>query len=212
MFTYLKANNIGLCLALFWEAWAVVLEIKGLFADADKVYTEGIERRADPLKRLRRAHQSFIVRMGKRALESSTNGGATAAAAPLDDSDERARDALAQLPTHRHVSAIRQPVIGAPRGLPSSSSVARPSATSASSASSRTARGNAFVVYDETSENGSAPIVPATPSAPNDPWAEAHLKENARVAEKWTDYKVPQQGRAIAPVVASMSSTPMPAL
>ncbi len=29
VFTYLKANNIGLCFSLFWEAWAVVLEMKG---------------------------------------------------------------------------------------------------------------------------------------------------------------------------------------
>ena len=186
MFTYLRANEIGLCFALFWEAWAVVLELKEAFGDADKVYVEGIARGADPVKRLRLSQQAFIKRMGRRLLSQS------ATPARADSDDDRVRAALAQLPTH--VGALREPIAaGRGGGLPGARASVAP-------------RHNAgFVVFDENASGGAS--APTLSSSLVDPWAEAHVKENVGKAEKWSDYSVPQQGRAVAPVVAKLPPT-----
>jgi len=66
IFLYMRAQNIGQCLALFYEAFASVLEAKHQFAMADRCYAEGIERGAAPLDRLHRRHEEFQARMMRR--------------------------------------------------------------------------------------------------------------------------------------------------
>lgn len=45
IFRFLRANEIGVRHALLWEAWAAVLEARGEWARADKVYEEGLQVR-----------------------------------------------------------------------------------------------------------------------------------------------------------------------
>lgn len=42
IFKFLRSNGIGCNLALFYEAWALVLESKGRHQDADQIFQEGI--------------------------------------------------------------------------------------------------------------------------------------------------------------------------
>lgn len=185
VFAYLRANSIGLCHALFWEAWAVVLEMKGSHALADKAYVEGIERAAQPLKRLRRSHQAFITRMARRVLDQVNNPDASVPPSSSSSAPSSVRDALATLPTRDSVVPAQR--AGAPRlqqGIPSSgASAPLPNAS--------------FRVFDENASaagalHSEANQLPGSTGSHADPWAEAHAKENTRRAEKWSDFRVPQ--------------------
>lgn len=44
MFLFLEDHNIGRDHALFYEAYAAYLELKGNFSQADLVYQEGVKR------------------------------------------------------------------------------------------------------------------------------------------------------------------------
>lgn len=44
VFNYMYTKGIGHQLSLFYEAYALVLELKGDFSKADLVYTEGVQR------------------------------------------------------------------------------------------------------------------------------------------------------------------------
>ena len=189
MFAYLRANQIGLVHALFWEAWACVLELKNAHALADKAFVEGIERGAEPLKRLRRAHQAFITRMARRALDQIS--GADASSLPPASASAASRDALSTLPARATVSALRP------------STAASRAQHGIGGAAPTTARPNAsFHVFDENgAADAAAPRTAELPGATGshaDPWAEAHAKENARRAEKWSDFRVPQSKTAAA--------------
>lgn len=58
---YLRVNGIGANLALFYEAWAMVLENKGKMKEADEIFTEGITKyvRVSPTER---PHNSVSLR------------------------------------------------------------------------------------------------------------------------------------------------------
>ena len=59
IFTFLRAHGIGQGFALFYEAWAALLERKEDFATADRVYQEGVRAHAAPIERLRQRHADF---------------------------------------------------------------------------------------------------------------------------------------------------------
>ncbi|GJQ09239.1 hypothetical protein GpartN1_g1030.t1 [Galdieria partita] len=66
IFEYMDANDIGKEFSLFYEAYALVLEKNRKFSESDRIYMEGIHRRASPLERLEKRHQEFQHRMVKR--------------------------------------------------------------------------------------------------------------------------------------------------
>ncbi|KAJ1674674.1 protein kinase, partial [Spiromyces aspiralis] len=69
VFKYLLANNVGDALAMFYEEYADLLEGRGKTALADEIYLLGINRKAQPLDRLRRRHENFqrrIIALEKR--------------------------------------------------------------------------------------------------------------------------------------------------
>ena len=66
MFTLMRQHQIGQRLALFYEAYAVVLETKRQYALADRCYALGLERSAQPVDRLQRRHAEFKARMMRR--------------------------------------------------------------------------------------------------------------------------------------------------
>jgi hypothetical protein len=66
IFEYMYANDIGKNFSLFYEAYALVLEKNRKFAESDRMYVEGIHRKASPLERLEKRHQEFQHRMVRR--------------------------------------------------------------------------------------------------------------------------------------------------
>ena len=80
IFDYLYGRRIGETHTLFWESWAAVLEAKRKLNAADKVFSRGIQMRAQPDGRLRRAHEQFQGRMMRRIMKG---GGDEAAPSSL---------------------------------------------------------------------------------------------------------------------------------
>ncbi|EME32554.1 serine/threonine protein kinase [Galdieria sulphuraria] len=66
IFEYMYANDIGKEFSLFYEAYALILEKNRKFSESDRIFMEGINRRASPLERLQKRHQEFQHRMVKR--------------------------------------------------------------------------------------------------------------------------------------------------
>ncbi|PRP89065.1 hypothetical protein PROFUN_02343 [Planoprotostelium fungivorum] len=73
VFKFMQANRIGEYVSTFYEAWAIVLESKGNFSSAEKVYKKGIKMLAEPIDNLKKAYLSYQMRMGRRAYEMSLN-------------------------------------------------------------------------------------------------------------------------------------------
>jgi checkpoint serine/threonine-protein kinase len=65
-FTYLARHSIGEGLALFYEEFAAWLESAGRWAQAEEVYTLGIQREARPAERLLRKFGEFQLRYEQR--------------------------------------------------------------------------------------------------------------------------------------------------
>lgn len=86
IFAYLSANAIGRNFAVFYEAHATFLELRGSHEAARRVYDEGVEAMAQPIERLRTKRKGFEVRMAKRkaraAKAHSANAEAIAAPPP----------------------------------------------------------------------------------------------------------------------------------
>lgn len=68
VFRYLRANNIGQKLALFYVALAWVSEHRGNFPKAEKAYEKGIECNAQPIDMLLKRQKEFRRRMSRHWL------------------------------------------------------------------------------------------------------------------------------------------------
>lgn len=68
VFRYLYSNGIGEDLALFYVAWAFVVERAKNYALADKIYTRGKNRLAQPVEELKEKHRQFQRRMSRVAI------------------------------------------------------------------------------------------------------------------------------------------------
>ncbi len=68
VFRYLRANNIGQKLALFYVAMAWVCEHRGNFPKAEKAYEKGIECNAQPIDMLLKRQKEFRRRMSRHWL------------------------------------------------------------------------------------------------------------------------------------------------
>ncbi|KNC86180.1 hypothetical protein SARC_01658 [Sphaeroforma arctica JP610] len=63
IFKFLKSREIGVTLALLYEAYSLALETKGSKKQASLVYEEGIQNNAQPLERLKRRHREYQMRL-----------------------------------------------------------------------------------------------------------------------------------------------------
>ncbi|KAI8871885.1 hypothetical protein GQ42DRAFT_112283, partial [Ramicandelaber brevisporus] len=63
VFEYMRNNEIGLDLALYYEEYARVLELHGKHQKADLVLKQGIAHGADPVVRLKRRYEEFQQRV-----------------------------------------------------------------------------------------------------------------------------------------------------
>lgn len=74
MFKFIRQQNIGQSLSLYYEAYAHALERKGSYDSAMQVYEEGIRRQASPLDRLKKGFEDFQYRMVERAQKTALTG------------------------------------------------------------------------------------------------------------------------------------------
>ncbi|KAH3744810.1 Mitotic spindle checkpoint component mad3 [Pelomyxa schiedti] len=72
-FHTMKANGIGLSLALFWDAWAVMLETNFKYREAYQTYKDGIACNARPVERLKSHMTKFLTRMANRKKPDTTS-------------------------------------------------------------------------------------------------------------------------------------------
>ncbi|KAI9246873.1 Mad3/BUB1 homology region 1-domain-containing protein [Phascolomyces articulosus] len=81
----LMRNQIGQDLALFYEEYASYLEGRKRYEDATLIYDRGLERMAEPTKRLARKRKHFLDRMDQQHQEQQRNASlaATNGRAPL---------------------------------------------------------------------------------------------------------------------------------
>ena len=63
IYKYMYTHDIGNLMAAFYQGYAAVLEKSGMWNDADLVYVEGIQIKAQPLERLKRHYKEFQKRM-----------------------------------------------------------------------------------------------------------------------------------------------------
>ncbi|XP_004609822.2 mitotic checkpoint serine/threonine-protein kinase BUB1 beta [Sorex araneus] len=68
MYSYLHNQGIGILLAQFYISWAEEYEARENFKKADKVFQEGIQRKAEPLERLQSQHRQFQARVSRQTL------------------------------------------------------------------------------------------------------------------------------------------------
>eukprot|EP00118_Oscarella_pearsei_P017271 m.170283 g.170283 ORF g.170283 m.170283 type:complete len:1125 (+) comp39035_c0_seq17:25-3399(+) len=66
LFNYFESNGFFQTLALFYEAWTTILEKQKKFKEAEEVYRLGLNRSAQPLKRLQLHNFEFMQRMSVR--------------------------------------------------------------------------------------------------------------------------------------------------
>lgn len=86
VWSFLNSREVGTGHALFYEEWALAAESKGKVSNADEIYRMGINRKAQPLKRLQTSHQGYKNRAAgieEEFSERSTNPGRTALASRL---------------------------------------------------------------------------------------------------------------------------------
>jgi len=58
VWSFLNSREVGTGHALFYEEWALAAESKGKITGADEIFRLGINRKAQPLKRLQTSYQS----------------------------------------------------------------------------------------------------------------------------------------------------------
>lgn len=68
------AQGVGSKLALFWIAWAFVLEKKSNFQKADQIYHTGMRCFAEPKQLLAQRYQQFQRRLSRRYLNNVGGG------------------------------------------------------------------------------------------------------------------------------------------
>lgn len=74
VFKFLHLHRIGEDCSLTYIAWAWVAEVRSNFAFADKVYTRGMSRKAEPLDRLKIRYSEFQHRMYKKWINGVASG------------------------------------------------------------------------------------------------------------------------------------------
>ncbi len=197
IFKFLEANDIGQRHALFYEAYAAFLEIRGAYARAHEVYDRGVMMRAQPRERLKDKLAQFqhrMMRRKQRELEEGTGG---------DDAEEDPGDGRERRFGTRPGGGSRRAVDAENRGGSAragggaavGTSRARGMRGIASAAAAATPSGNAHgggleVYCDEASGPAPAPAPAPWRSLPK--YKETR-KENSRAATTWNGQGLQQK-------------------
>ena len=73
VFKFLHQHKVGVGAALFWTAWAWVAEQKADYAFAEKLFSKGISKEAQPIELLQRRHKQFQARISRQLLQEYQN-------------------------------------------------------------------------------------------------------------------------------------------
>lgn len=91
VYSTMEGKGIGRCHSLFYEAYAIYLELQSKLIQANAVYLLGLSRQAQPLSRLKNMHSHFLDRMKElvtiTAREKCQNLVDKGSRSPLKDSD-----------------------------------------------------------------------------------------------------------------------------
>lgn len=71
VYNQLSLSGIGVQCAMFYKSWAEELFQNGDFKKADKVFREGLKRRAQPLNKLQSAYGNFHIAVARRILDET---------------------------------------------------------------------------------------------------------------------------------------------
>ena len=107
IFKFFHQSKVGVGTAIFWMAWAWVVEKKGDFPFSEKIFKKGLAKKAKPIKTLEERYKQFQRRMSRHWLNaaSAANGGQDAFNAHHQEEDEQLdqenrRGALSGLTEH----------------------------------------------------------------------------------------------------------------
>ncbi|KAJ1983472.1 protein kinase [Dimargaris verticillata] len=195
IFKFLLHHGIGENLSLLYEEYGMFLESIGKFDLADETLKLGINRRAQPLERLKRRYQEFQTRQAYRATHqaddpeeglSSTSQALSSSAA----NRSHGRPVLGRKPLSRPLAGIAAAGGGQPSAQSRSSTLPVPSSTSSSN----------FTIFSDSTLPATGQIPDEATKAPTAPWIQfgsqaSRRKENIPDATVWTGVQIPQSGR-----------------
>ena len=178
IYEYMNSSDIGATLAVFYEYWSRSLEVKGDYAQAEVILSEGVKQFAHPVRRLEKLLLELKSRIPDNSLE-------------LSSSSQHDRSVLGQLASHRgKVDSVRA---GAYKSSVSGATQQQ---------ESHTKQTDNFVVYrgpGSTVSQSAAPL-----SQPNTaiPTREKLSQENTQPTSKWIKASIPSapSGRPVPPV------------
>ena len=209
IFKFLEANAIGQRHALFYEAYAAFLEIKGAYGEAAQTYDRGVVMRAQPRDRLKDKLAQFQHRMMRRERRKAENR----ASGLDDDTGELAETAARRFGDRRGGvgrSAEAENPGAAPRGVVEGGVAGTVGAHQISTGGSRRGRGmRGAAAAAAAAASGSANVddgglevycddengAPETSAGAwrNLPAYRETRKENARAATSWAGQRLKQK-------------------
>ncbi|KAJ3031741.1 UNVERIFIED_CONTAM: hypothetical protein HDU68_000676 [Siphonaria sp. JEL0065] len=183
VFKYLFTNGIGLACAVYYEEYALLLELRSRFKEADKIYSQGVSRNAAPLERLKRKYEAFQHRMMFPQKKPS-------------EEEEQEEEAIVQRPVLASSASIPHRKVPPPppsaAPMPTSAYSSYGSMKPVSKASTSNAPTGKLAVFKDDSFSA-APVV-----APTQVWSDigtcdSQIKENTIQPEPWAGTRLPQQ-------------------
>ena len=194
IFDYLYDRHIGQNYALFWEAWASVLEVKRKYSSADKAYERGLLLKAKPLDRLQRSHLKFQHRQVK-ILTSGPPPGEAADADAAAGAQRKERKALNRL-TKKEGASNSRPTTQRPAAPLKPTNLAK--GAKPPPPPPDTIAGN-FQVYIDDGGGGEEVDENGVSRAWESGTLTQQVKENTAAATAWDGVTLPQKKVAGAP-------------
>eukprot|EP00873_Tetraselmis_striata_P034415 jgi/Tetstr1/454679/TSEL_041568.t1 len=201
VFNFLRVNNIGQGFSMYYESHATYLELRGNFKRAEDVYTDGINRRAQPEARLRSKLKAFQHRMEERRkqrLEEEELGPS------FEQSVAEARNPLGSLAARSRRGHVtdRRPAAGTAVGLATRSLLAPASTRGRTQplGTNRAPQPGGLAVFEDGSDGPAQGPAPTAPSHWTQLPTQAQTrKENQPRATTWRGVRAPQRRSLVAP-------------
>ncbi|CAG8804116.1 33969_t:CDS:2 [Gigaspora margarita] len=195
LFDFLKANEIGLNLAAYYEEYAELLESMERYHDAEEIFISGINQKAQPLERLIRRYKQFKARLNLSRQENIHDLGSSQTVVPHIDNPHR---------TILGIKTSASSTQSAPLNVFNQRNSTLPSIVGSITYQHGHFDRNSekfSVFHDQNGELGNAALVSAenTSSWNNYGTETANKKENIRDAEKWKGITLPQARKPCVP-------------
>ena len=190
IFKHMYSQKIGVETALFWMAWGFVAEKAEDYKLAERIYSKGIRKKAQPVEKLVQRHRQFQRRMTRHWLNATTSESELPEEASLDARQKRgALGALSEEAVrrnHRSRASNRNTSTFTIRQDPILSSIGSSNGRSA----------GAFTIFaDNAEESGTLDDSFAAVPRQIEPQQERR-KENTRHRETWDNRGVYSSGYA----------------